>query len=329
MGFKSLISQLDQDWPALLDKAKLPSDCLDDNDHLISSNKLANLLEICARDISCSDFGIRLAQHQGISMLGHLGILIQQSRNLGEMLNELKSLLFIHSQAGKLETYSTGDLITIEFKPLVHDVLGTEQLVQLSLAVGLNIIKALVTDEIKPESIYLTSRSSSLTPLHYQVFGEHIKQSPDTNCIVLNSRHLALPIASDSLKTKSLLTQMVRNHARESLLPLEARVREGIRHLLPIGQQSIERVASYLEIHPRTLQRRLKERGLTYQTLLDDERFTLSKRYLKTPHLDLVAISKILGFRNQSTFSKSFKQWSDRSPMEYAREFELRDTLRK
>lgn len=83
---------------------------------------------------------------------------------------------------------------------------------------------------------------------------------------------------------------------------------------LPEGQISLERLAADLHQSPRTLQRRLATRGLTWQQVLDRTRRELAQQYLLDRSLSLSEIALLLGYSEQSAFSRAFRRWTHTAP---------------
>lgn len=80
---------------------------------------------------------------------------------------------------------------------------------------------------------------------------------------------------------------------------------------------SVVDMASHLNMSVRTLRRRLKDVGTTYQQFKDGLRCDAAKSYLNRPELKINAISALLGFDEPSAFHRSFKKWTDMTPGEY------------
>ena len=98
-------------------------------------------------------------------------------------------------------------------------------------------------------------------------------------------------------------------------------VREAI--LAQLGAEtelSLERVAKQLAMSPRTLQRRLREYGLSYADLLDSTRSAAAKSYLADRQLAISEIAFLLGFAEQSSFNHAFKRWTGQTPKDYRRQ---------
>ncbi len=86
---------------------------------------------------------------------------------------------------------------------------------------------------------------------------------------------------------------------------------------LPEGGPDLPLMARELGVSCRQLQRLLTQRGLTFQTLMRRTREQLAKRYLADPSLSLTEIAMLLGFSEQSAFSRAFTRYAGQSPRIY------------
>ncbi len=95
------------------------------------------------------------------------------------------------------------------------------------------------------------------------------------------------------------------------------RVKAAIIELLPDGRISDVKVATKLYMGNRTLQRRLEDKGTTFQTILTDVRKEMAVKYIQDSQLTLTELSFQLGFSEMSSFSRAFKGWTGLSPKEF------------
>lgn len=83
------------------------------------------------------------------------------------------------------------------------------------------------------------------------------------------------------------------------------------------GFPSFEHMASELSMSPRTLRRRLLERGTSFNAILDRLKYRLAVQYLETSALSIQEIGYLLGYSDPSNFGRAFKKWSGVSPIAY------------
>ncbi len=69
-------------------------------------------------------------------------------------------------------------------------------------------------------------------------------------------------------------------------------------------------------MHPRTLQRRLRDEGDSFEAIKDSVRRDVALRYLQQPNVSLVRVTEILGYSETSVLSRSCHRWFCASPRE-------------
>lgn len=87
--------------------------------------------------------------------------------------------------------------------------------------------------------------------------------------------------------------------------------------LLGLG---IEALAADLGLHPRTLQRRLREEGQQHSGIVNQVRHHLALEWLKHTPDSVEDIGERLGFADRRSFSQAFTRWQGVSPSEFRRE---------
>ena len=82
------------------------------------------------------------------------------------------------------------------------------------------------------------------------------------------------------------------------------------------GELSMAWLAKKLNMPLRSLYRSLHQRDQTYKGLLDKLRQELANQYLADPALSLSEISLMLGYSEQSAFSRAFRNWTGKTPLQ-------------
>ncbi len=73
-------------------------------------------------------------------------------------------------------------------------------------------------------------------------------------------------------------------------------------------------MADRLNLHPRTLQRRLKDEGDSYLHVQARMRHRLACQWLKQGDISIDDISARLGFSDRRAFTAAFKRWEGATP---------------
>ena len=92
------------------------------------------------------------------------------------------------------------------------------------------------------------------------------------------------------------------------------RVRACLMEILASGQYSMSDVASRLAMSPRTLQRRLKAEGTSFQKELDTLREELARNYLSKSDYSSGQIAFLLGYEDPNSFFRAFRSWTGQTP---------------
>jgi AraC-like DNA-binding protein len=123
----------------------------------------------------------------------------------------------------------------------------------------------------------------------------------------------------------AVLRQLLERYAAEQLaqMPTSARfsqrVRSCIRSMLPLGSLTADTVAAQFRMSERTLRKHLQEEATSYQEILDDVRAQLARHYLTKEKRGIDEVGFLLGFSDQSAFTKAFRRWTGQTPADFVR----------
>ena len=76
----------------------------------------------------------------------------------------------------------------------------------------------------------------------------------------------------------------------------------------------MEDVAGRLGLHPRTLRRRLRQEGTSFEAIKDEVRYAAARELLMLGALDIADIAFTLDYASVSSFVHAFRRWSGMSP---------------
>lgn len=105
-----------------------------------------------------------------------------------------------------------------------------------------------------------------------------------------------------------------RLHDLDRQATMTERVRSVLLEALPAGDLAMDAVCRKLGISTRTLQRRLRDEGGSFQKTLDQVRSSLAKHYLEHSAMTGAEISFLLGFEDPNSFVRAFQGWTGTTP---------------
>lgn len=133
--------------------------------------------------------------------------------------------------------------------------------------------------------------------------------------LVFDARYLALPLKRDEAALQQMLQRAlpltVRHYRRDRLLV--PRVRAALA-VAPADAQTAFALAQSLHLSTRTLHRQLREEGASLQALKDEVRLQKAREWLLRSDRPLKQVAQAVGFRNEKSFIRAFRQWTGTGP---------------
>ncbi|MCG8443772.1 MAG: AraC family transcriptional regulator [Caulobacterales bacterium] len=175
------------------------------------------------------------------------------------------------------------------------------------------------TAPFQPRAIYFKHPAPPSIAAHERHFGCQVHFGADRDALLVSDAVLDRPnkLGDPSIAhffDAHLETELAK---LEDDVSLDQRVRIQVSQSLSAGVPSISEIGGRLGLSGRTLQRRLSDRGLSFQTLVDEARRQLAERLLHETRYSLAEVSFLAGFSEQSAFTRAFKRWSGRTPRSY------------
>jgi AraC-like DNA-binding protein len=189
---------------------------------------------------------------------------------------------------------------------------------QVSLAVLLT-RRTLTNKQAAPLEVWFAHSAPRDISPYNALYGHPPRFSAECNALVVNGASLNAPLVSSEPEVLKVLEHQARSLLQQlpSLEDFVACVRQHIQSELPHGNTTASAVADKLGISGRTLHRRLRSHGTTYQEQLDQVRYRLAASYLASRRYPLGEVASLVGFAQQSAFQRAFKTWAGQTPAEY------------
>ncbi|MEO7391757.1 MAG: AraC family transcriptional regulator [Ramlibacter sp.] len=135
--------------------------------------------------------------------------------------------------------------------------------------------------------------------------------------IVFDARYLPLPLRRDEKALSQMLQRAlpltVLQYHRDRLLVQQ--VRQAL--VAHPGRARADQISGRLHMSARTLHRQLKEEGASLQQLKDEVRCECAKDLLFRSRKPVQQVALAAGFRNEKSFTRAFKSWTGKSPVEF------------
>ena len=304
------------DTNVLLREVGITESDLDNPNHRISVGHMTRLWQLAARDTGDPCFALGLADLAQADMLSGLGLAIMFSDTIGEAIQRICRYSAVASSAADLEAIQ-GKNNTLEVIYHLHTPVAGEA-IEAFMACGARILKQISRDRFRPVEVHFCHDKS----LHKERFEAFFEAPVSFNApaykFVLDAQTLDLPCyQSNPELARSIENWMAEYLASTESSPLADKVRELLLARGIDGEVDQGVIADELAMSRRALQRGLKQEGHSFRELLEGIRRDLAEKFLLQPEMSLTDICYLLGFSDQSNFTKAFKRWTGRTPTIY------------
>ncbi|WP_109847084.1 helix-turn-helix domain-containing protein [Acinetobacter baumannii] len=243
--------------------------------------------------------------------------------------NLFLSLKFLVENQNIIFPCATIEMSTLKFidfsvEPILYtdtNTFGYRFSVEYHLSQILNLIKQKIDASIKPKKIFLKYSNSSKNNYLSKYFDCEVTFNSKENRIFFDITKNQLT-KQKTIYNKDEIRYKI-NNILENLSyqqKKEISLKDKVVSILNENNDSCldeYTVATYLNMHPRTLRRKLKKEGITFREILNDFKMKKAIFLLLNSNLNTKQIAFITGFKNNASFSKAFKNWTGKSPLDY------------
>ena len=223
---------------------------------------------------------------------------------------------------GSAETYSmepTEDGVLFKLDKAGDGSLGMLLSNEASMSAVMTISAEVSTAPFIPKAVFFKHPARGDAAIYEEHFGCPVHFEAKRDALLVTEAMLEAP---NKLGDETI-AQFFDRHLETELATLEddagleKRVRIAVSQSLSEGVPAVSDIASQLGMSGRTLQRRLSDKGASFQGLVDLARRELAEQLLKDTDYSLAEVAFLTGFAEQSGFTRAFKRWAGQTPRSY------------
>lgn len=316
-GLTETVTALGGDCRAFVAGAGIRFDDVGRHDHYISLPRSIRLMELVATDLHTPDFGRRLAKQQGIEILGAVGLAGRNAATVGDAFAAFEKFMASYSPAISARIAPKGDphLPRFEYSFLLDPLPPQAQAMELAMGVTLQVLLHLLGSTYCPVHVHFP-HSPLTSPASYR---DYYRCPAEFDAPVagftLRGEDLARALPADQLAQQTAVDYLARtvDEYRPTSTTL---VRLLVRQALPVGEVGLAQIACQLDLHPKTLQRRLAAEGTMFGDTVDELRRETARHLLLDTDVGLDQLSRQIGYAEQSVLTRSCKRWFGMTPRE-------------
>ncbi len=272
------------------------------------------MLGLGARATGEPAFGVQVGKRFDWSHLGLLGYLLRSSNNPLEALGRAERFHGLVSEYNPIKVDVRGNEVVLSW-PREHGS-GGQLWDEFGLACTVRLVQILTGTQGTASRVeFCGATPDDLRPYH-DFFGPNVRFERPTPLLAGPIAMLTGPWPARDTgllhmlerEAESLLQRLAPRHAELQ------KMRTILLQLLPQKKASLKGLAAKLHCSERTLQRRLAEHGLCFATLLAELRKEAARDYLCQSQYSLSDVAYLLGYADQSTFTRAFREWFGATP---------------
>lgn len=300
----------------LLSRSGLTIEQIDNRNARLKVQSQIRLLELAADALQDDFLGFHLAQHYDLREVGLLYYVLASSATLADSLHRAERYSGIVNEGISLR-FRAGHETAITFSYVDVERRSDRHQIEFWLTSFVRVCRQLTNRRLVPGRVRVIHDRGRTSAEFRSFLGCEVEFGSNVDELAFPGPVKLMPVVN----ADPHLNEMLIRYCDEALAHREASrgtMRPGLENaiapLLPHGQARAGEVARRLGMSHRTLARRLSAEGLTFSRVLDDLKTDLAKRYLRDKDLAISQIAWLLGYREVSAFTHSFKRWTGKTP---------------
>lgn len=310
-----LLHELGCDPAAVLAAGGLPPTAFDDPEHRIPMSAAGDVIHRGAALSGREEFGLLIGERVTLEDLGLLGQLICRARQVGEALYDLNRFLHVQDRGSvTFVRHPDRGFVTLGYSIYDPEIPAAALIYDLVMAIGIGLLRALAGPEFRATEVWLPHAAPRRVAPYRRVLGAPVRFEAPRAEIHFAADWLQAPVLGADAMQHALVQRAIRQAEARVAGGLAGRARAAVRALLMTGDVSAARVAAALELHERTLRRRLQAEGTSVHGLVAQARFEIARQLLRETRLSLRDIAVALGYAEASAFVRAFRGWAGCAP---------------
>ncbi len=313
--FAELFKHIDGEIYTLLRNAKIPNDILISNDHYdyLPETTIKNVVKIMGESASREEFSLFMWSFCKQVYVPRFVAKLSQQDSLKSALDQLGEQLKLISNGANLYTkQSGGKWWFVREKPFTND--PWFKFAELFSVIFINeLISVLTQGRWQPSEVGIQSDDLECFQSLPQMGGAQF--------------YTHRPVTAFEIQEEIMLEPIVLPKAAQESVPatplpstfLNA-FKLVIKPYLTMGKLPISLASEILNIHVRTIQRRLENEGVVYKALIEEMVLEQVLELLKQPDLSITQVGAKMGYSDSSHFTRAFKRQMNMTPKQYRKE---------
>lgn len=283
----------------------------------VSEKNMSRLWELAKIKTGNDAFGLEMCSHVTPTTFHALGIALWSSTSLHDALIRLARFGKVMSNGGDkiFEEQADSYCLTVLILRDQNGPVISYHSVDALFSALISICRAIFNPDYAPLKVEF-ERPRPRDPASFEsLFNCPVVFEADANRMFFNKMTMHDPLVTGdseaAIQAEKLTAMRLAVQEKEDIIN---RVYCLLIELIPSGELSEDRVAEKLLMPVHQLRRRLAEKETRYLDILENTRKELALHYIANTNIQLGEIAFLLGFSEQTNFTRAFKRWTGKAP---------------
>jgi AraC-like DNA-binding protein len=307
----ALLRELGCEPGTVVSSAGIDAGALNHVDGRIPYADATSLLHACVRHTDCAHFGLLAGQRWNLAHLGVLGESMRAAASVRAALELFAAHQHRNSDAAAAFLLEYRDTISLGYAVYRKDIEHIDLAYDLALAFAFNLMRELCGPRWNATEVVFSRAAPRDAAPYRHFYGAPLRFDQDHCAVRFPMRWLDQDVARGRQTSEAVTVDGPGDSVQ---LDIVSRTHRLLRVLLLEGKSSGDDLAAKLDLHRRTLNRRLKDEGTTFRQVLDEVRYEVARQLLQYTDMPITDIAAALCYSEVSAFMHAFHRWSGTSP---------------
>jgi AraC-like DNA-binding protein len=299
----------------VLAEAGVPRSVIDDPDGSLVFEDLDRLLLAATRTTQCPHVGLLVGRLSCLGLLGPVGELMRHAPTLRRALIDLAEHQLRYVRGSVVYFVDHGDCAMLGYVVDHPGFASEDQLVEGSIGAGAQFVR-----ELSPScdfEVLFSRRPPGDERVYQRVLDARVRFGQEQDALVLDGRLLDRPRPGADPDRRAALEDFIKTYWAIREPTTGHMVRRILHSLVLTSDANLAGVAARLNVHPRTLHRRLQQDGTSFRQILEEVRFGVARRLLARTAISITQLGLWLGYSEAAAFAHAFRRWAGTSAAEW------------
>lgn len=281
------------------------------------------LMDAAAAQLRCPSLALQIAAEEDTSILGPLAVAMQASLTAAQAIDCAVDYLFVHSPAMRValarDATSGPHVVALTYDIVVPGAPYPVQGMEFGLGIAYRILQLLVGRQDLLLGVQMRHQAPGAEEAHLDFFGVRPRYGQSRCALLLHEQVVEVRFPGGNEAVRRIAIDYLGRNFDSADHSTAGRVRAAVVGGLGAAPVTVEHASRLINVHPRTLQRWLKEEGTSFERIVDEVRRDTAQRVLTTTELSMSQVASTLGLAEQATLTRACRRWFGRTPTQVRR----------